>query len=363
MLATYFFLSWVIILPPALAEAGPGPAERVAVPLCRALERLGPGDQIPVIVSGIYAVDHFYDPEESTCRLDVDPSVCVEFSSGLERPPEFDVLHHESLRVFATFSGVLHGRPPDPRMNDPTLPTTARLAYANSSRFCANLYRAKLAVESILDFSEVPKKVPWQTDASKADANQRFPLMMSLPAYPKSAVNLQLEGSVLVRLDHVAIDRETGARNFNLLIGTVPLFWIGCMNSVQPSTLEGAEQRQPVIVSEACRVGDFTIMASDHILVEIQENFIVRKVRGRIISESGEWPPGGVLFELKGLNQEEIESTYSDTDGFFSMPKVKKGTYCFKASIEGWQSVMGIVVVDERDAKAAAIDFEMLLGV
>jgi hypothetical protein len=148
-----------------------------------------------------------------------------------------------------------------------------------------------------------------------------------------------------------------------MLMSMVPLFWVGCSNTVHPNTLEGAGGRQQIVVSEECRVADFTVLGSEHIIEEIKENFVVREVRGRIVSDSGEWPPDGVLFELKRLDQKELKSTHSDIDGFFSMSGVGPGSYCFKAAVDGWQSVIGIVVVDERAADDVTIDFEMLLGV
>ncbi len=79
------------------------------IPLCRALERLEAGDQIPVVVSGIYAVGNFYDPAELACRSNIDPTTCIEFSPELLRPPDFDVFYRKLLRVYATFEGILHG--------------------------------------------------------------------------------------------------------------------------------------------------------------------------------------------------------------------------------------------------------------
>ncbi len=194
----------VMVLPVFSADAGVDLSERVPVSLCRALERIEPGDQIPIKVSGIYGINYLYDPEETTCHLDVDRSVCVEFASNFELPPEFKAWHKRSLRIFATFSGVLHGSEFDLQINDPLIPVAARLAAADRSRFCSKFYRSKLVVDSILSFKEVPEDFPW-SESSRGDAlSLPFPLEMALPTYPWPARNLQTEGAVLLSVTIVA---------------------------------------------------------------------------------------------------------------------------------------------------------------
>ena len=203
MRSRYLLALWLVAPGVASAAVGIGSGERAPVPLCRALERLGPGDRIPVVVSGIYGIDYLFDPEEPTCRLDVDPNVCVEFAADVELPPAFAAIHKESLRIFATFRGVLHGSELDPEINDPSIPVTARLAASNRSRFCASLYRSKLVVDSILSFEEVPPDHPW-TESSRGDvSSQPLPLEMALPAYPWTARVLQTEGAVLMEVEVV----------------------------------------------------------------------------------------------------------------------------------------------------------------
>ncbi len=192
-------VSAYVLLVPFLGLSELSAEEGAVVPLCRALERLGPGDQVPVIVSGVYAVNYFYDPEKPKCRLDVDPSVCVEFSPDLERPAKFDAFHRKALRVFATFSGVLHGRVTSPEIGDPNLPASARVAAVNRSRHCGYQYRSKLVVNSILDFEKVPRRFPWRRSSRGGTESPPFPLDMALPAYPDFALALQSEGSVLIR--------------------------------------------------------------------------------------------------------------------------------------------------------------------
>jgi len=42
---------------------------------------------------------------------------------------------------------------------------------------------------------------------------------------------------------------------------------------------------------------------------------------------------------------------------------VPPGEYCFKATVDGWQSVVGVIVVTKSADPAARVSFEMLLGV
>lgn len=201
---------WLPLVP--ASNAATTPLE--PVPLCRALERLGYGDKVQVVVSGVYAFHYFYDSAETACQLDVDPTVCIEFAEGLEIPSEFARLHEKS-RVHATFRGILHGPSFDPQMYDDSIPILARIAALAPTRHCSNAYRVKLVVESILDFEKVPRNVSWELDASnkRGVLNQPFPKGMELPNYPDVARTIDLEGSVLVKvtvLDGVVV--ETGVQ-------------------------------------------------------------------------------------------------------------------------------------------------------
>lgn len=183
--------------------AAPGmsrPEDFKPVPICRALESVEPGDQIPVVLSGIYAVNYLYDPDEPVCRLDVQRSTCVEFSPSLDIPPEFEALHKETLRVYVTFRGILHGPQVIPEAKIPSLPMAARLAAANRGRFCARYFRTKLVTESILSFAPVPNEVPWHSSAYKKEGSEdpSFPIGMVLPKYPPAAQALDVQGMVIV---------------------------------------------------------------------------------------------------------------------------------------------------------------------
>ena len=173
------------------------------VPLCRALERIRPGDRVPVILDGIYAVDYLYDPEVKVCALDIEPMTCVEFSPGTNVPHELALLHDnlENGRAAVSFRGVLHG----PRVvgNEAVLSNSiqnnllARMAAANNLRYCAQRFRTKLVVESILSFESVSEEVEWPRDQGVTQANPA-PIEIALPKYPPRARMIDYEGSVLL---------------------------------------------------------------------------------------------------------------------------------------------------------------------
>lgn len=173
------------------------------VSLCRALELVEIGDQVPVTVSGIYADNYLYDPQESECRLNVEPRTCIEFAEKLRRPEKFDVLRKESGRVHATFSGVLYGSEfKEPLANNPAVPAAARLTAV--VRYCGARIPTKLVVKEILQYEAVPEDEPWDYGSTYGKVpSLPYPIEMQLPIYPHGARNLHAEGSVLLEVEVV----------------------------------------------------------------------------------------------------------------------------------------------------------------
>jgi hypothetical protein len=178
------------------------------VPLCRALESIEPGDEIQVVVSGIYAVDYFYDPEERYCRLDICPQTCVEFAPEVAVPEDLRHIHDdlESKGVLAEFRGILYGPPDVPIPPFLSSVSTAHRALARNSvrkLYCGNRYRTKLVVESILSFGPVPEETPWPEERERPE-DEPIPVEMALPKYPPIARNIDYEGVALVAVTVVA---------------------------------------------------------------------------------------------------------------------------------------------------------------
>jgi hypothetical protein len=129
------------------------------------------------------------------------------------------------------------------------------------------------------------------------------------------------------------------------------LSWLSCDTSVR-----GPE----------CGLEGFTEAPDEHIINEITEPFVVREVKGRIDNEAGPgwWKDCLVLFEIRGIRKDtEVHKVYADENGNFVMRDITEGRYCFKATVNGWQSVTGIIIVSKRADPERSIVFEMKLGV
>ncbi len=112
-------------------------------------------------------------------------------------------------------------------------------------------------------------------------------------------------------------------------------------------------------------VGDFTKSPAEHIIIKIDQPFVVRSIKGTVIQkESSREPLASVLFEIQGPGaNRKIRRATTDSHGRFKIGHTLPGTCKFKATLNGFQSVMGNIVVSEKAAKTAEIKLEMLVGV
>jgi len=122
------------------------------------------------------------------------------------------------------------------------------------------------------------------------------------------------------------------------------------------------EQQSPI---SYCGLEGFTKADPEHIIREIKKPFEVCKIKGKINSEAGDWPEGtDVLFEIrKSDKNSKIIRIKTDRNGRFKIKKIGNGVYCFKATVNGWQSVVGIIIVSQEADPKNEITIEMLLGV
>ena len=75
-------------------------------------------------------------------------------------------------------------------------------------------------------------------------------------------------------------------------------------------------------------------------------------------------PLKDVLFEIRGPgNQERIRAAKTGSDGRFKIGRVPEGIYTFKATRDGFQSVVGTLIVSKRTDRRQTIKIEMPLGV
>lgn len=113
-------------------------------------------------------------------------------------------------------------------------------------------------------------------------------------------------------------------------------------------------------------IGDFTKSPTEHIINQIEQPFVVRAVKG-IISRQTPGPTeplANVLFEIEGPGTDRnTRHATTDASGRFKMGHVPAGTYKFKATLNGFQSVTGTVTVSKKASKTDKIKIAMAIGV
>lgn len=120
------------------------------------------------------------------------------------------------------------------------------------------------------------------------------------------------------------------------------------------------------IAQEKATVGDFTKSPTEHIINRIEQPFVVRSVKGIISRQTGgpTEPLVNVLFEIQGPGADrKIRRVTTDDMGHFKIGRVPAGTYRFKATLNGFQSVMGTITVSKEAPNADEIKIAMSIGV
>ncbi len=110
----------------------------------------------------------------------------------------------------------------------------------------------------------------------------------------------------------------------------------------------------------------FSVSLLEHIIYEIEKPIEVRNVHGTILHNAYEEPVPmeDVLFEIRGPNRsDKIRATLTDRNGHFKIRGVPKGRYKFKATLVGFQSVVGTVIVSKKADKKKRITLRMEVGV
>jgi Carboxypeptidase regulatory-like domain len=120
-----------------------------------------------------------------------------------------------------------------------------------------------------------------------------------------------------------------------------------------------------VKVQDKGPTGDFSKSPTEHIITRIEQPFVVRSLNGFINrNEGNEGPLKGVLFEIQGPSDEaKIRQATTDERGRFRIGRVPLGTYKFKATLSGFQSVMGTIVVSKDAPRKDEVKIQMRLGV
>jgi len=133
----------------------------------------------------------------------------------------------------------------------------------------------------------------------------------------------------------------------------------------QSCSFVGQASREEIRPAAVCGIEGFTSSSDEHIIDEITKLIIVRAVKGKITNEQGGWPTKWpILFEIRRTEgASETIKVYADNEGKFSIPDVAAGSYCFKATVDGWQSVIGIIKVDKKANPRNSIQIVLKIGV
>lgn len=120
---------------------------------------------------------------------------------------------------------------------------------------------------------------------------------------------------------------------------------------------------QPPI--SVCGLDGYTQSGAEHIIDKIEQTFVVGEIHGNIINSHGygRTKDVRVLFEIRGIKDGLIKKTYAYENGNFGVKNVPDGQYCFKATVLGWQSVMGIIIIDKNASPKNKIVFKMMMGI
>lgn len=114
---------------------------------------------------------------------------------------------------------------------------------------------------------------------------------------------------------------------------------------------------------ESGELKGFTRSSTEHIINELEEPFVVRSVEGQILDPAG-YPMPGALFEIRGPeSSERIRAAKTGKGGRFRIGSAPEGTYRFKATFSGFQSVIGTVIVKRTAAKKNRIGLTLKFGV
>jgi hypothetical protein len=196
------------------------------IDLCSALEAVGPGERLDVIVSGVvisgFEARFLFDPERPLCKWDVQPSTWLEFDLGglpaAGRPREM----LEGGPAFVKVRGVLLGPPAVPP-DDPELSPGEALARRLSGiRRYGHLgsFRTQLLVRKVLEVGAIAEEhsaafpVINRPEPSKGVGRAGEGI---LPWYPEMARRRGVSGALTMEVEVVAgriasVDRLHGDR-------------------------------------------------------------------------------------------------------------------------------------------------------
>lgn len=155
---------------------------------------------------------------------------------------------------------------------------------------------------------------------------------------------------------------------FKIVLVSLIIFFQCSLNHLkEKSTAKVNNNFMGEFLISKCSIEDFTESEAEHIINEIKKPFIVREVKGKILNSDDDygWSENiRVLFEIRRQGENsDVNRVFADANGEFRMVNIPEGNYCFKATVSGWQSVMGIIIVTKKANPMNKIVFKMRLGV
>jgi len=108
----------------------------------------------------------------------------------------------------------------------------------------------------------------------------------------------------------------------------------------------------------------FTRSPTEHIIVRMDDPITVSAVRGTVVFRGDGDPLKDVVFEIRGPGaSERIRAAEFNSEGRFIISHVPEGTYTFKATKNGYQSVVATLIVSKKADHQKTIEIEMHVGV
>ncbi len=103
---------------------------------------------------------------------------------------------------------------------------------------------------------------------------------------------------------------------------------------------------------------------TENIIIHLDGPITVSAVQGTIMLSVHKDALEGVIFEIRGPgSSERVRAAKSDNKGHVEISHVRQGTYTFKATKDGFQSVVGTLIVSKKADRQSTVKIEMPLGV
>jgi hypothetical protein len=103
----------------------------------------------------------------------------------------------------------------------------------------------------------------------------------------------------------------------------------------------------------------FTKLEQEQVIVELPKPLHVREVSGTLLAVKGREPVRKALFEVRDDATGKVKATKTDGEGRFRIKHLKDGKYTFKATRNGYQSVVGVLIVRAKAPESQPLSIEM----